>query len=189
MSVWPGGGLTSGTPAAQDALAQTLPVTGVIAQTMPRTNLVNVAVLATGQESTWGVYLVAGQVLTSISFVAGTQAAVAPTNQWFTVRNSSRTLVGITVDDTTTAWNAGKTLALSATYTVPTTGLYYFGCMVAAGTPPSLLGAASGGSPALSQAPALAGRDSTAGLTTPATADATLTFDTPLNNMIYAYAK
>lgn len=100
----------------------------------------NQAVLTSGRLLLVPVHLTAGTTLTSLSFVSATTAAVTPTNQWFGVFSSARVALRLTVDDTTTAWasNTAKTLALTSTYVVPSTGLYYFGVMVAAGTVPSL---------------------------------------------------
>lgn len=51
-------------------------------------------------------------------------------------------LLGATADQTNTAWAAStvKTLALTTPYVVPTTGIYYVGLHMAAGTCVSLAG-------------------------------------------------
>ncbi len=56
--------------------------------------------------------------------------------------NVNRNLLATTSNDTTTAWaaNTVKTLNLTAAYTVPYTGFYYLGIMVAATTVPTIKG-------------------------------------------------
>ena len=155
------------------------------------TAMANGATLNSGKESAFLLWLNAGQIITSATFTSSTQALVAGTNQWFTLRNSSKQLLKVTADDTSTAWSAttSKTLTFSGgTYTVVTSGYYYVGIMVAAGTPPSLLQTTAGGSGAYAIAPAIGGRDDVnTGLTTPATAVATLGAFTSANSIPYAY--
>lgn len=132
---------------------------GAFLENLPRINapIENVAsVIVSGRLTLVAVPLVAGQKITSISFWCGTQAAVAPTNQWFAVYSSALAFIRQTTNDTTTAWNAGaiKTLALTSPYVVPTSGIYYIGVMVEAGTVPSFFGVvsnlnATGGTPKL----------------------------------------
>lgn len=103
----------------------------------------NVA-LATGVMTSAPIYLVAGDLITNLSFVSGATAAGTPTNYWFALYDNQATaaLIAQSADQLTAAWaaNTVKTLALSAAYRVPYTGLYYAACMVTATTPPSLLG-------------------------------------------------
>lgn len=90
------------------------------------------------------VYLVAGEVVTNLSFCSGQTAAGTPTNWWFALYDTAATaaLIAQSADQTSTAWaaNTVKTLALSAAYTVTKTGTYYAAIMVKATTVPSLLG-------------------------------------------------
>lgn len=143
---------------------------GCKAETFPRNFLdeTNVSLLSTGRLSLQAIWLQAGTVITSITFYSATTAAGTPTNQRFALYDSSRNLLAQTNDDTTTAWaaNTGKTLNLTSQYTVPSTGLYYLGIMVAATTVPTIKGMAA---PSASQihglAPIINGT-STTGLTT-----------------------
>ena len=145
-------------------------VTGCKAETFPRKLVqeVNTAALSTGRLSLESIALRAGDVLTSISFWSATSAAGTPTNQIFGIYNANLNLVANTSNDTTTAWaaNTRKTLSLTSSYTVPSTGLYYLGIMVVATTVPTLKGmtAVTGGQ-LRGAAPNLGGTSST-GLTT-----------------------
>lgn len=98
------------------------------------------------------IWLPKGLVVSSISFCSGGTAAVSPTNQWFTLHNSSRVALARTADNTTTAWaaNTVKTLNIAqttagsaSTYTTTYTGLHYLGFMVAASTMPNIVGEGS----------------------------------------------
>ena len=98
------------------------------------------------------IWMPKGLVVSSISFCSGGTAAVTPTNQWFTLHNSSRVALARTADNTTTAWaantvktlNIAQTTAGSATtYTTTYTGLHYLGLMVAASTMPNIVGEGS----------------------------------------------
>ncbi len=120
--------------------------TGVIAETLSRLNTTigNVAPLTSGQLYLQACWLRKGDVITSITFFSGTQAAVAPLNQVFSIYNGSRALIGQTADDTSTAWaaNTAKTLSFATPVTIQTTGLHYIGISVAVTTTvPSLSGA------------------------------------------------
>lgn len=129
-----------------DGRAAAMMPTGAIAETFSRFEVtLGTATLATGALRLTAIYLQQGQVLTSATFVSGGTAAVTPTNQWFALFTAARALARQTTDDLTTAWAAStpKTLNFSSTYTVPASGLYYLGVMVAAATPPSIASATS----------------------------------------------
>jgi hypothetical protein len=100
--------------------------------------------LATGVMTSVPIYLVAGDVITNLSFRSGATAAGTPTNWWFALYDSAATpaLIAQTADQTTTAWAANTTMtkALSAAYTVTKTGIYWAAINVTATTPPTLLG-------------------------------------------------
>jgi hypothetical protein len=100
--------------------------------------------LATGVMTSVPIYLVAGDLVTNLSFVSGATAAGTPTAYWFALYSMDTTpaLLAQTADQTSTAWaaNTAKTLALATAYRVPKTGLYYAAVMVTATTPPSLMG-------------------------------------------------
>ncbi|GAB2732839.1 right-handed parallel beta-helix repeat-containing protein [Streptomyces bullii] len=98
------------------------------------------------------IWLPKGLVISSISFTSGGTAAASPTNQWFTLHNSSRVALARTADATTAAWasNTTKTLAIAQTtagsatsYTTTYSGLHYLGFMVAATTVPNIVGEGS----------------------------------------------
>lgn len=88
------------------------------------------ATIASGRLVLIGITLPKGQPITSITF-AGAAALGSPTNQWFSLLNAAMQIVAVTINDTTTAWgtNAYKTLALTAGYTPPSTGVYHLGFM------------------------------------------------------------
>lgn len=130
--------------AADAALSreQALAPTGALAETVPRAGgtLVNSGYLVSGRLHLVAINLAKGTTVTSISFMSGTQAAVAPTAQWFALYDSAYALLRQTADDTSTAWGAStvKTLALTSTFTTTYSGLHYLGICVVAGTTPSL---------------------------------------------------
>jgi len=116
--------------------------TGAIAETFPRmgATLANVGLISTGRIHHVAIILRAGQVVSSASFLSATTAASVPLNQWFALYSADlTTILAITADDTTTAWgsNTVKTLAFTASYTVPTTGVYYLSIVVKATTVPT----------------------------------------------------
>lgn len=162
-----------------------LRATGVLAETMARNSpgMGGNSFLTSGTESLVLIWLEAGTLVSQIGLVSSSTALAAGTNQWFSLRSSVRALLGVTADDTSTAWgtNTKKTLVMATPYLVPASGLYYVGIMVAAGTPPNLLGAALS-VPLNAAALMLGGRDATnTGLTTPATAPGTSAALTAVN--------
>lgn len=100
--------------------------------------------LVTAVMTTVPILLVAGDVVTSITFRSGATAAGTPTNYWFALYSNAATpaLVAQSADQLTAAWaaNTTKTLALSAPQTIRVTDIYWAACMVTATTVPSLLG-------------------------------------------------
>lgn len=101
------------------------------------------AALTTQVMTSAAIFLEAGDLVTSLSFLSGATAAGTPTNWWFALYDTSATpaLLAQTADQTTGAWAADtiKTLALSTAYRVTQTGIYYAACMVKATTVPSLI--------------------------------------------------
>lgn len=106
------------------------------------------AALATGVATAVPIALAAGDVISNISVCSGQTAAGVPTNQWAALYSSAGTpaLISQSVDRTTEAWaaNTWRTFALAAAYTVVKAGVFWVSVMVAATTPPSLLGAIAG---------------------------------------------
>lgn len=140
-----------------------------------------VAALVTGDEFLVAIPLRAGMLVSTIVFYSGGTALSGGSNQWFSLRNSSLGLLGVTSDDTSTAWaaNAEKPLNLATAYLVPSNGLYYLGIMVNATTVPTLSGVNSISGALGGLAPVLTGRDQThTGLTNPASAPTTSTLAT-----------
>lgn len=166
--------------------------TGYKAETMRRQGLTNFAATQNGKEVVSAIYLQAGTVVSTVSLWAGSTALSGGTNQWFTLRDANLNLLRVTNDDTSTAWAIGteKTLTLSSSYTVTTSGLFYVGVMVAASTTvPSLVcdGNAVPSQGLMNKAPALCGFDNThTGLTNPASAPATLTLNAGVPQRFYA---
>jgi len=141
-------------------------VTGAIAETVPAgAGFGATSGGGTGVAHLHGIYLPAGVTITNISFVCGAQSAVTPTNQWFALCNSSRTVLRVTANDTTAAWNNStvKTLALTSSYTTTYSGLHYLAVCVTASTVPSFRGANGGTGTGVATQSFL----STTGLTTP----------------------
>lgn len=164
---------------------------GAQAATFSRASrLDSVSVLTSGQQSFHLIYLEAGTPVTSITFVSGSQAAVTPTAQWFSLYDASRNKLAVTADDTTTAWGSASAKPLTVAggpYIVPVSANYYLGIMVAAATVPNLLGPSSSAG-VTSIPPIVCGRDGTnTGLTTPATAPATAAALTTIGAAAYAY--
>lgn len=125
------------------------------------------------------IWLPKGLVISNISFTSGNTGATTPTNQWFTLHNSSRVALARTADATTAAWaaNTTKTLAIAqatagtaSSYTTTYAGLHYLGFNITAATPPSIIGEGrliTGGT----SSPGL-GATGSGGLTTPPTVTA-----------------
>jgi hypothetical protein len=146
---------------------QWLKPAAALAETFPRAGsaLSGQAALASGTLRLSAIALAAGTTVSSITFVSAA-AASAPTNQWFVLLDSSRALLGVTVDDLTTAWGANttKTLSLTSPVSIASSSLYYIGCMVAAiGTPQ--LQVAQTASAISGLAPILCGNTSNTGMT------------------------
>lgn len=100
--------------------------------------------LATGVITAVRIKLFAGDVITNISVRSGATAAGTPTNYWVALYSNAGTpaLLSQSLDQTSTAWaaNTTKTLALAAAQTISKTDFYWAAIMVAATTPPTLLG-------------------------------------------------
>ena len=144
----------------------TATVTGAIAETIPGgVGFGAVTIGTSGRAHLHGIYLPKGVTITTISVVSGSAAVGTPTNQWFALCDSSRTVLRVTVNDTTAAWNAStvKPLALTSTFTTTYSGLHYIAICVTATTVPNFRGTSSGTSTGVAQNNFL----STSGLTTP----------------------
>lgn len=174
---------------ATKAAVNALLPSGAIAQTTSRYQaLTNQVALTSARLQLYAVYLAAGQTVTSITFVSGTQAAVNPVNQHFSLYSSALAKLAATADDTSTAWNANspKTLALSPAYLVPTSGLYYVGIVMKADTAISFAGTGSTNAATAGIAPIIGGFANT-GLTDPASLPNPATGFTASASLAYAY--
>lgn len=145
-------------------------LSGCKAETFPRKLVpeTNVSLLSTGRLSLEAIAIRAGELISSISFWSASTPAGTPTNQLFGIYDNNLNLLGVTNNDTTTAWGANtrKTLNLTTPFTTTYSGLYYLGIMVTATTVPTLKGlAAVTGAQLRGAAPNLGGTSST-GLTT-----------------------
>jgi hypothetical protein len=130
--------------------------------------------MTTGQLLVCSTSLHAGQVISNITWMTAATAAVTPTHWWYVLLDGSLNLLAVTADQTTAAMAANTVLTLAvatiasgsaSSYTVPTSGLYYVGVMVTAGTMPNFM-AAPGATTTGGVAPAKCGT-STGSLTTP----------------------
>lgn len=181
------GGSVVGPPGSVSAAF--LKPTAALAEAVPRnTVMTNLAgVLTSGTLRLVGIALPSGLLVSTITFLSGTTAAVLPTNQWFVLLDGSRLMLGVTGDDTTTAWgaNATKTLTLAAAHRTTYAGLHYVGLMVAATTVPTLIGVSST-SVVTALVPMVAGQADT-GMTTPPAAPFTAAAFSATSAMPYAF--
>lgn len=162
--------------------------TAALVQTFGRTvSTINSAVLASGSLWLVSIYLPAGTLVSTITFTSATTALATGSNQWFALYSSARALLGVTNDDTSTAWaaEATKTLTLASPFTVLTSGMYYLGINVVATTVPSLRCSVTSARIS-TQVPILAGT-STTGLTNPASAPGTAAAITASGSVPYAF--
>lgn len=90
------------------------------------------------------VQLRASEVVTSISVQAGSTAGASLTHSFAALYDTSATpaLLAQSADNTAAAWAARtwRTFTLAAPYTVPKSGKYWVGILVAGTTPPSGMG-------------------------------------------------
>jgi hypothetical protein len=124
-------------------------LTGFLAETFPRQMCpeANSVIATTGQIYNHLIYIPGGTTVTNITFWSATTGAVAPTNYAFGLYTYSATapsLLRSTADQTNTAWaaNTKMTVALSSTYLVTTSGLYYVAFGMVGGGVPTIKGMA-----------------------------------------------
>jgi hypothetical protein len=128
-----------GTPISREYLLAGSP-SGLYRENMGRTQVSSAAIVigATGLMTSVGIPLQPGDIITSITFRSGTQAAVTPTAWWFALYSAAATpaLLAQTADQTTGAWAASttKTVALSAPQLITAPGTYYAAISMTAGT-------------------------------------------------------
>ena len=173
-----------------DSLNPTLP-TGAIAQTFDRysASCVNLAAhLVSGTLMVSAIYLRSGQVASAATFRSGGTALSTATNQWACLLDADRVVRAVSANGTSGAWagNAAKTFTFGAAYTVPSTGWYYVGLMVAATTVPSIIGISDGYTDVSGIAPVLSASSST-GQTSPPALAATMGAFTAKSQKAWAY--
>lgn len=88
--------------------------------------------------------LVAGDLITNLSFLSGATAVNTPAHWWFALYDTQATpaLIAQSADATSEAWaaNTWKTKALGTAYRVPKTGVYWAAIMQDATAVGSLIG-------------------------------------------------
>lgn len=145
-------------------------ITGSLAETLDRNFCpeVNTAALVSQRLQMQAIWLLAGTLITNISFYSATTALATGSNQLFGLYDIDRNRLGVTNNDGATAWGANtiKTLALTTPYTVQRTALHYLGIMVHATTVPTLKGGTAIAATQLRNEPPIIGGSSTTGLTT-----------------------
>jgi len=111
--------------------------TAAIAETVSRVGNGADLTTASGTLHMAAIPLKAGMLIHNINFVLSGTALTRGTNAhlWFALYDANFNLLARTADDTAATWGAygNRTGALTAPYTVPTTGLYFLGVMVVAG--------------------------------------------------------
>jgi hypothetical protein len=131
------------------------------------------------------IYLFAGDVITNLNIRIGTTAITLITHSWAVLTDASRNVLAVSADDTTNTGSlTTKTFPLGTAYTVPTSGLYYVGVMIAtnAGTA-TVVGAANQATAQQNIPPITAGSSGTA-LTTPPNTGTQMTAITPVANIM-----
>lgn len=148
-----------------------LGATGTIAETFPRYFCTASSTAGTsGTLYLCGIYLTAGQLVSTITISSGATGFTSPTNQFAALYSStaaSPALLAQSANQTTSAWagTTAKSFAMTTPYRVQTSGFYYIGVMVTATTMGTYAcGAQALGSPGNS-VPILNG-SSSSGLTT-----------------------
>jgi hypothetical protein len=116
---------------------------GLIAETYPRELMLNQNVSTSGDYRFCAIGLEAGDAISNVLvFVAGAAAAVTLARAGI-YSPSTLALLASSANQSGLAWGAAGWVAvpLSATWTVPATGVYYVGMLFVAGAGPSMAGA------------------------------------------------
>lgn len=144
-------------------------ITGTLAENIPRSIAgVNLAALTSGTLFLQAIYLKAGTKVTNIVFCSGTTASATVTNGFYGLYDINRNLLGTTANQGAAVWaaNTVRALALTAPYTITTSGLYYLGCLTVATTVNSLAGVTAAGNAGIRTAVPIISGNSTTALTT-----------------------
>lgn len=112
---------------------------------LPRTGLDDVAALATGVMTSVPIYLVAGDLITNLTFISAGTAAGTPTNYFAALYSPAGALLSQSADKTSTAWAADTAVlfALGTAQRITRSGLYFAAISVTATTVPTLIGTRS----------------------------------------------
>lgn len=161
----------------EEYLRQGKPTNAVFAETIPRYLAGdNVAIAATGVVLSAGVPLQRGDLVSNITFVTATTAAVTPTAGFAALYDPDGTLLAQTADfgSTARAANTAYTVALASAVLAEDWGLYYVALSFTAGTVPTVRGLALGnaviaGAIGLSAPVLVQSHGSAVGATAPAT--------------------
>lgn len=168
------------------ALAATLLPDGAFASTIPP-NTQDISADVTppsGREYLFAIPAPGGKTCDTITFRTRGTPAGTPTNQWCTLRDKDRNLLGVTEDRLTEAWaaNTNKTFAMAVPYDIEVTQRLYVGIVIVATTVPTLLamGHSNHGDPKLCF-------EGDAGLIVPGDAPAVATAGSNLGRWAYAF--
>src|SRR5260370_31260814 len=122
---------------------------GAMGETCARLSAGAAAAMTSGPLYLTAIPLLAGTVVTNITYITGLTAASGPTHWWYGLYDSSLNQLAVTADQTTAAMAASTAYTLPVatgaggsitSYTIGTSGLYYLGfVMVATVTMPSLM--------------------------------------------------
>ncbi len=165
-----------------------IPVSGCIAETVPRTAgaFTTSLSLTSGSLFMVGIWLPARTTITTISIRSGSTSLSGGSHAWAALFDSSRGFLAQSTDDTAPAWTGStvKTFTLSTPYTTTYEGLYYIGLSLVATTMPTLSALAITNA-VLNLTPIVCGPTSDSGLT--ATAPSIATAPVPGAGIPYAY--
>lgn len=157
-----------------------------------RIGLANLAgVLTSGQMLCSALVLYAGDVIATVAAESGTTAAATVTNIWMCLYDTAGALAVTSTEQGASGWVASTVKTFPLPYTVPTSGVYYLGLLVAATTVPTIRGSnltASATNTVIPNGKQVSGFHATTGLTNPASAPATLGSISNSSNLLYAVA-
>ena len=141
--------------------------------------------------------LPAGTVVNNLNFVVGSTGSTTVTHNWAVLTTSARVPVAVSADNTTTdltnntvaSYAVATTAAgAAASYTVPTSGLYYIGFMIATSmTQPTMFGNTGAASTINAIAPIAGGLSNTGATTPPTSFVNALTAITASASVLYGY--
>ena len=162
-----------------------------VGQSFSRYNIASAAEASPGSGDIFmtAVTIPGSTQINAVNFITGSTAAVTPTHQWGGIASSAYSVLGVSVDGTSTAIGAAAplTFTLGTQYVTPQgpPALYIVFGMVVAGTMPTFEGATTVAE-AMTVPPILNGTSNT-GQTTPPALATVLTTPTPSTAAIYAY--